>query len=55
VGNIEKGRPLLGTPPTVTTTFPLVAPVGTWTMICVLLQLEITVAAVPLNVTVLEP
>jgi hypothetical protein len=45
---------LLGTPPTVTTTFPVVAPAGTVTMMFVGLQ-EFTVAPVPLNVTVLVP
>src|SRR5437868_15108327 len=48
--------PLLATPPTVTTTFPVVAPVGTATLIEVELQLEMVVAAVPLNCTVpVEP
>jgi len=46
--------PLLGTPPTVTTTFPVVAPVGTVTPMLVALQL-VAVAAVPLNCTVLVP
>jgi hypothetical protein len=45
---------LLASPPTVTTTFPVVAPAGTATMMLVALQL-VTVAAVPLNVTVLVP
>jgi hypothetical protein len=43
---------LLATPPTVTTTLPVVAPFGTGTAILVALQLE-GVAAVPLNATVL--
>jgi hypothetical protein len=47
--------PLLATPLAVTTTLPLVAPVGTTALIDVLLQLEIEVAAVPLNATVLLP
>jgi len=47
-----KLTPLLGTPPTVTTTFPDVAPVGTGAMMLVALQL-VGVAVVPLNVTVL--
>jgi hypothetical protein len=47
--------PLLAFPPTVTTTFPVVAPVGTVATIDVLLQLPIVVAVVPLNFTVLEP
>jgi len=46
--------PLLDTPLTVTTTLPVVAPVGTFVAIEVLLQL-VTVAAVPLNFTVLVP
>jgi hypothetical protein len=45
---------LLATPPTVTTTFPVVAPFGTGATILVALQLE-TVAVVPLKVTVLAP
>src|SRR5262245_7974716 len=48
------GRPLLATPSTVTTTFPLVAPTGTGTTMAVLDQL-IGVAVVPLNLTVLDP
>jgi hypothetical protein len=57
VGNevvIVKPRPLLATPPTVTTTLPVVAPVGTFVAMLVVLQL-VTVAAVPLNVTALLP
>jgi len=46
--------PLLATPLTVTTTLPVVAPVGTAVTIDVALQLE-TDAATPLNVTVLVP
>lgn len=49
-----KGRPLLARPPTLTTTLPVVAPLGTGTTILVALQL-VGVAAVPLNVTVLLP
>jgi hypothetical protein len=49
-----KLTPLLATPPTVTTTFPLVAPTGTGTMMLVPLQL-VGVAVVPLNFTVLVP
>ena len=49
-----KLTPLLATPPTVTTTFPVVAPLGTGTMMLVALQL-VGVPAVPLNVTVLVP
>ena len=40
--------PLLAAPPTVTTTFPLVAPAGTGTAMLVALQF-VGVAAVPLN------
>src|ERR1700683_547008 len=46
--------PLLATPPTVTTTFPVVAPLGTGTTMLVAPQL-VGVPAVPLNVTVLVP
>ena len=46
--------PLLATPATVTTTFPVVAPTGTVTAMLVGLQL-VGVAASPLNVTVLAP
>src|SRR5262249_2818822 len=46
--------PALAIPPTVTTTFPLVAPEGTFATIEVADQL-VGVAEVPLNVTVLEP
>ena len=49
-----KLTPLLATPPTVTTTLPVVAPAGTGTTMLVSLQL-VGVAAVPLNVTVLVP
>jgi hypothetical protein len=49
-----KLTPLLATPPTVTTTFPLVAPAGTGATMLVALQLVGT-AAIPLNVTVLVP
>src|SRR5438309_4595289 len=45
---------LLAIPATVTTTFPVVAVVGTGTMMLVLLQL-VGVADTPLNVTVLVP
>ncbi len=50
-----KDTPLLFTPLTVTTTFPVVAPVGTVTMMDEAPQLAILVAAVPLNLTVLVP
>src|SRR6266566_1917319 len=49
-----KLTPLLATPATVTTTFPVVAPAGTGATMLVLLQL-VGVAGVPLNVTVLPP
>jgi len=49
-----KLTPLLATPATVTTTFPVVAPAGTGATMLVLLQL-VGVAGVPLNVTVLVP
>ncbi len=48
------GTPLLEVPATVTTTFPVVAPLGTGTTMLV----EVQVVAVPatvLNVTVLDP
>ena len=47
--------PLLARPPTVTTTLPVVAPVGATATIEVELQLVIEVAVVPLNFTALEP
>lgn len=50
-----KETPLLATPPTVTMTFPVVAPVGTKTSILVALQLLAVPAGVPLNVTALLP
>jgi hypothetical protein len=49
-----KIQPLLSEPPTVTTTFPVVAPVGTGTAMLLSLQL-VGVAVVPLKVTVLVP
>src|SRR5277367_210351 len=49
-----KLTPLLAAPPTVTTTFPVVAPLGTGTVILVPVQL-VGVAATPLNFTVLVP
>lgn len=55
VGTTVKATPLLGTPPTATTTGPVVAPAGTGTMMLVELQFEIVAAGVPLNVTVLDP
>ena len=50
-----KLTPLLATPLTVTTTLPVVAPVGTTVTIEVALQLVIVVAVVVLNFTVLVP
>jgi len=49
-----KATPLLATPPTVTTTLPVVPPVGTVVVMLVALQL-VGVAVVPLNFTVLVP
>src|SRR5215470_15455008 len=49
-----KVSPLLGTPPTVTTTLPVVAVAGTGTTMLVALQL-VGVAVTPLKVTVLVP
>lgn len=49
-----KLEPLLAIPPTVTTTLPVVAPLGTVTTIPVELQL-VTAAETPLKVTVLVP
>jgi len=46
-----KGTPLLGTPGSVTTTFPVVAPLGTGTMMRVVVQL-VGVPAIPWNETV---
>jgi hypothetical protein len=46
--------PLLAMPPTVTTTFPVVAPAGAGTAMLLADQV-VGVAAVPLNVTVLVP
>jgi hypothetical protein len=45
---------LLVTPPTITTTFPVVAPAGTGATMLVALQL-VGVTATPLNLTVLDP
>ena len=49
-----KPTPLLATPETVTTTFPVVAPLGTVVAIVVAPQL-VTGAVVPLKLTVLVP
>jgi hypothetical protein len=51
VGDTVKFTPLLATPPTVTTTFPVVAPAGTDVTMLVALQLVVA-ATVPLNFTV---
>src|SRR5258708_5862535 len=51
---IVKAMGLLAWPPTVTTTLPVVAPLGTGTAMLVALQL-VGVAVVPLKVTVLVP
>lgn len=53
-GTTVKFTLLLAIPPALTTTFPVVAPVGTGTVMLVSLQL-LGVAVVPLNVTVLAP
>ncbi len=53
-GAAVKVSPLLACPLVVTTTSPVVAPTGTMTVMLVALQLVID-AAVPLNVTVLNP
>jgi hypothetical protein len=53
-GRTVKLTPTLDEPPTVTTTFPVVAPDGTGTPILNALQL-VGVVTVPLNDTVLEP
>jgi hypothetical protein len=55
LGGTVKGTPLLAKPLTVTTTFPVVAPLGTATVMLVALQLEAPPALVPLKVTVLLP
>jgi hypothetical protein len=47
-----KPTPLLATPPTVTTTFPVVAALGTDTVMFVAFQF-VGMPAIPLNVTVL--
>lgn len=52
-GVTVKFTPLLGKLPTVTTTFPVVAPLGTGTTMLASLQLFVGKTAVPLNVTVL--
>ena len=54
VGKTVKRIPLLAFPLTVTTTLPVVAPLGTGTVIEVVLH-EVGDAVVPLNLTVLVP
>ena len=54
LGPTVNATPLLASPPTVTTTFPELAPLGTTTTMLEALQL-VELAAVPLKVTVLEP
>ena len=56
-GVTVKRTPLLATPPTVTTTFPVVAPAGTCTVMFTELQPVVAIgpAGVPLKVTVLVP
>src|SRR5207249_1336529 len=53
-GITAKTAPLLAMPPTVTMTFPVVAPMGTGATMFVALQL-VGVTTVPLNATVLVP
>jgi hypothetical protein len=53
-GETVNGMPALDTPPTVTTTFPEVAPAGTGAVMLVALQL-VGVASIPLNDTALVP
>jgi hypothetical protein len=55
VGSTVNGTPLLAMPPSVTTTLPVVAPLGTLTVIEPAAQLATLVTAVPLNLTVLVP
>jgi hypothetical protein len=54
-GTTVNETPLLAFALTVTTTVPVLAPVGTMATIEPALQLEIVVAVVPLNLTVLVP
>src|SRR5436309_1833167 len=54
VGTTVNVTPLLATPPTVTVTFPVVAPLGTGTVRLVA-DHDVGVAATPLNQTVLAP
>jgi hypothetical protein len=52
---IVKVTPLLACPPTETTTLPVVAPMGTLTVMLLALQVLAVPAETPLNVTVLLP
>jgi len=54
VGTTVNATPLLATPPTVTVTLPVVAPLGTGATMLVAAQL-VGVAAMPLNLIVLVP
>ena len=54
VGRTVNGSPLLLTPLAYTTTFPVVAPVGTFVAMLVELH-DVTVATVPLKLTVPLP
>jgi hypothetical protein len=54
-GRTVKLTPLLATPPTITTTLPVVAPIGTFTVMLVALQLLAAAALAPLNITPLPP
>jgi hypothetical protein len=54
-GSTVNATPVLAFPPTVTTTLPEVVLAGTTATIDVVLQVEIEVAVVPLNFTVLDP
>jgi hypothetical protein len=53
-GATVKATPLLALPPTVTTTFPVVAPLGTGTVMLAVLH-AVAVPGVPLKVMVLDP
>src|SRR5260370_18297715 len=54
-GVTVKGRPLLGIPPTVTTTFPVVAPAGTDVSMLGSLQEVTVVTGDPLKEILLDP
>jgi hypothetical protein len=55
LGATVNATPLLATPPTVTTTFPVLAPTGTLMVMLVALHAVAVPADVPLKVTVLVP